>query len=395
MSSNLVYTILTRGASTGINFLIAVLISRHAGPGIKGETTLLITLTSFIQFFSSIFGGQVLVVLLQKLSGGSLVLSAYIWSLTVALLGWVILWLTDYCPSGYAFSVAFMGLLSSLTAVHYNILLWEKRIRTAQIILLIPLVLQLITLYLGFYCTAFDRLDIFVWSNVAGGVVVVITGVLLLKSFLSAQSMRVSHVSDHYMPEQFKHGLMFQATEFLQLINFRYVFLQLGLQQGSRYLGIFSIGISILETVWIISRSIATVHFVGVAKSGDDVSETYRHLKLNFLLTIPLLLMMYLLPVEFYTVIFGPGFADIKHGIRFLFPGILAYGAHFIMAAWFLGRGRYKQLLISNLTGSVVLIVTSVYLIPQYVMSGAGLSASIAYFCSTMLLFLFFFMQKK
>ncbi len=395
MSQNLLYTILTRGASTAINFLIAVLISRHAGPGIKGETTLLITLASFIQFFSSIFGGQVLVVLLQRLSGGSLVISAYVWSLMVAFSGWAILWFTDYCPQGYAFSVACMGLLSSLSGVHYHILLWEKRIQTAQVLLLIPLVLQFVLLYIGFYYTAFDRLDVFVWSNLAGGVVVVIAGVILLRNFLSAQSLEVSNISDHYMPEQLKHGLLFQATEFLQLVNFRYIFLQLGLQQGSRYLGVFSIGISILETAWIISRSIATVHFVSVSKSGDDVSETYRHLKINFLLTAPLLLMLYLLPPDFYTFIFGAGFADIKHGIRFLFPGILAYGAHFILAAWFLGRSRYMQLLISNITGSVVLLVASSYLIPEYVMSGAGLAASIAYMCSTLMLFLFFLLQKK
>ena len=192
--------------------------------------------------------------------------------------------------------------------------------------------------------------------------------------------------------------MLFQLVEILQLLNLRYYFFQLGLQQGSQYLGIYSIGISILEAVWIIPRGIATVHYVNTANSSEVKQEAVRTislLKVSFALCAIALLAIYLVPQQVYTYVFGPGFSTVKHSMRYLFPGILVYSIWIVLSSFYFGIGKYKQLLVSNLAGVAAIVLFSSVLIPPYVMSGAGLAATLSFAVAALLLQVLFMVDNK
>ena len=60
-----------------------------------------------------------------------------------------------------------------------------------------------------------------------------------------------------------------------------------------------------------------------------------------------------------------------------------------------MGTGNYRPLIISNLIGAITVVVFSILLIPPYVMSGAGLAATISFTIAAFVLFIYFMMDNE
>lgn len=397
MNRQIVNTIITRAASTVINFLIALLIARHAGPAIKGEVTLLVTTISFFIFFSNILGGQALVYLIPRNKLELLVLPAYIWSVFIALVGFLFLKFTPLVDVIHIPSIAALSLLSSIISIHQTILFAKRQITNANVVQLIPLSIQLAGVLGCYYFFNIHDAYAYIYASLVAYLIGAVVSFFFIKRLVSFTGF-----TQHFTWKDFSHslryGLLFQLVEILQLLNLRYYFFQLGLQQGSQYLGIYSIGISILEAVWIIPRGIATVHYVNTANSSEvkqEAERTVSLLKVSFALCALALIAIYLVPQQVYTFVFGPGFSTVKHSMRYLFPGILVYSIWIVLSSFYFGIGKYKQLIISNTAGVAAIILFSSALIPPYVMSGAGLAATLSFAVAAMLLLVLFMVDHK
>ena len=392
MQKLIVNTVIARALSTALNFLIALLIARHSGPAVKGDVTLIITTTWFLIFLSNILGGQVLVYLIPRNKIEMLVLPAYFWSVLIAGAGFAFLKLTNIIHAYHVPSIVLLSFLSAVISIHQTVLLGRRQISMSNVLQLIPLLIQLVGVLLCFYVMHISDAYAYIYASlVAYAVTSVVSFALVRKQIHLGFSKE--HFSARELKNSFQFGLMFQLVEVLQLLNLRYYFYQLSLQQGSKYLGIFSIGISILESVWIIPRSIATIHYVHTANSADVKLEAERAVglfKISFTLCATALFCIWLVPSQAYTFVFGPGFSDVKHSIRFLFPGILIYSFPLVISSFYLGIGKYKSLIISNLAGFISLFIFSSLLIPRYVMSGAGLAATLSFSVSAFVLFTLF-----
>ncbi len=392
MQKLIVNTVIARALSTALNFLIALLIARHSGPAVKGDVTLIITTTWFLIFLSNILGGQVLVYLIPRNKIEMLVLPAYFWSVLIAGAGFAFLKLTNIIHAYHVPSIVLLSFLSAVISIHQTVLLGRRQISMSNVLQLIPLLIQLGGVLLCFYVMHISDAYAYIYASlVAYAVTSVVSFALVRKQIHLGFSKE--HFSARELKNSFQFGLMFQLVEVLQLLNLRYYFYQLSLQQGSKYLGIFSIGISILESVWIIPRSIATIHYVHTANSADVKLEAERAVglfKISFTLCATALFCIWLVPSQAYTFVFGPGFSDVKHSIRFLFPGILIYSFPLVISSFYLGIGKYKSLIISNLAGFISLFIFSSLLIPRYVMSGAGLAATLSFSVSAFVLFTLF-----
>ncbi len=397
MQKEIVSTVIIRGTSTALNFLIALLIARHAGPAVKGDVTLLITILYFFIFFSNILGGQALVYLIPRNKVELLVVPAYCWSLLVSLVGFVFLKSTLLIHASHIPAITVLSFLSSLIYIHQTILLAKKRINTANIVSVLAVLIQLTGVLCCFYFLNIHDVYAYIWSSLAAYVITAGISFFMIWHLVSFKDF-VKHFSVEELKESFRYGFLYQLAEILQLFNLRYYFFQLGLQQGPQYLGIYSIGISILEAVWIIPRSISTLHYVSTSNSNEvkqELQRTVRLLKLSLLSCGALLLVIYFVPASAYTFVFGEGFRDVKHSIRFLFPGIFIYNIFIVISSFYTGIGRYLPMLVSSFAGTVTLVTLSFLLIPKYVMSGAGLAASVSFAVASVLLLLFFVVEQK
>jgi len=397
LNRQIVSTVITRAASTFFNFLIALLIARHSGPAIKGEVTLLITTIYFFIFFSNILGGQALVYLIPRNKIELLVIPAYVWSVVIAIVGFIFLKYTGLIYAIHIPSVAVLSLLSAIISIHQTILLARRQINNANILQLISLLFQVAGILFCFYFMHIADAYAYIYSSLIAYSITAFISFFFINKLIKVSDF-VAHFSWPDLKTSFRYGFLYQLVEILQLLNLRYYFYQLSLQQGSKYLGIFSIGISILEAVWIIPRSIATIHYVSTANSAEvnhEAKRTIQFTKTSSLICAFALLAIYLVPQQLYVFVFGAGFADVKHSMRFLFPGILVYNLWVVISSFYLGIGKYLQLIISNMAGVIALVIFSSLLIPKYVMSGAGLAASISFTVATLVLVGWFIVDIK
>lgn len=381
MQRSITYTVITRALSTLLNFAIVLLIARHLGPHAKGDITLITTTVTFFLFVSNITGGQVLVYLVPRAQLQHLVLPAYVWALITALLGVCILWLADIIPSSYIVPVAIISLLNSLLAVHQNILLARQKIIAYNFLNLFPIAIQAACLLFLFYVTEYNSVDAFVYASYAA------YGFTLVFSFVQVNDeIPFKDIKPDALSNTFSfivtHGLQYQLVEILQLLNLRFYFYVLTKQQGAAYLGIYSVGISILEAVWLLSRSSQVVNYSNTANLPDkqkNADATLKLLKTSMLLSGIALCVIALVPSQVYVFIFGEGFSQLRHSVRLLYPGIWIYNIMLVLSSLYMGMGKYKPLIIANAAGAVTMILCSYLLVPQFVMTGAGLAATISF----------------
>lgn len=393
----ILYTVLSRGISTALNFFIALLIARHSGPMVKGDVTLLITTLSFFLFISNIMGGQALVYLIPRNKIELLAIPAYVWSLIVSGLGFLLLKYTNLLQTSHVPSLAVLSLLSSFIQIHQTILMAKGKISTANLVSVATLLLQVSGVLVCFYFIGISDAYAYIYASLLAYLIAAVFSFVMVRQWIAISSF-VQNLSGTGIWQSFRYGMLYQMAEILQLFNLRYYFYQLGIQQGPQYLGIFSIGISILEAVWIIPRSIATVHYVSTSNTEEvkrQVQHTIGLAQLSGVLCTVALVAIFLIPNQLYIWVFGQGFADVKHSVRFLYPGILIYSLLLVISSFYQGTGRYWPLIVANSIGSVVLLVASYLLIPPYVMSGAGLAASISFAAATATLTAIFVTEQK
>jgi O-antigen/teichoic acid export membrane protein len=390
-------TLVARALSTALNFFIALLIARHAGPAVKGDVTLLVTTSWFLIFLSNILGGQVLVYLIPRNKIELLVLPAYIWSVFIGVAGFMLLKLTHLIHANHIPAIVILSFFSAVISINQTVLLGRRQISNANILQIIPLFIQVAGIGFCFYYLHIGDAYAYIYASLVAYVITAGISFLMVRKLVRfAGSQEFFALRE--LKNTFQFGLLFQLVEILQLLNLRYYFYQLGIQQGSKYLGVFSIGISILEAVWIIPRSIATVHYVQTSNTDDVTAEAKRTVQLfkySFILCALALVVIWMVPGQVYTLVFGPGFSDVKHSMRFLFPGVLVYSFPLVVSSFYFGTGKYRGLIISNLAGFASLVVFSWLLIPRYVMSGAGLAATLSFSVSAAVLFMFFRIDSR
>lgn len=397
MQKQIAYTVISRGASTALNFFIALLFARHSGPAVKGDVTLIVTTLSFFIFFSNIMGGQALVYLIPRNKIEILAVPAYFWSFAVAGVGFMFLRYTSIIHVNHITSVALLSLFSSFICIHQTILFAKQEINAANFITVLSVLLQCLGVLVCFYLLHISNEYAFIYASLAAYVVATIISFYLVRKQIHFSAF-FNVFSWHELRQSFRYGLLFQLVEILQLLQLRYYFFQLGLQQGVQYLGIYSIGISVLEAVWIIPRSINTVHYVATSNSDEiknKALQTVSYIKISLALCALVLLFIYFIPSQVYVFVFGQGFSDVKHSMRFLFPGVWIYAVPIVISSFYLGIGSYRPLIFTNLIGTGTLIVFSFFLIPTYVMSGAGLAASISFAVASLVLLVYFMHEQK
>jgi O-antigen/teichoic acid export membrane protein len=116
--------------------------------------------------------------------------------------------------------------------------------------------------------------------------------------------------------------------------------------------------------------------------------------KINGVFTALALLVLSLLPAEFYSFVFGKGFENIGQVIRLLSIGILPLSIASNFTQYFYAKGNFKISTYASLIGLVVTIICGLILIPKYAITGAALTASLSYLTTFAIEFYFFVFRK-
>jgi O-antigen/teichoic acid export membrane protein len=223
-----------------------------------------------------------------------------------------------------------------------------------------------------------------------------ISAVLLSTSF---KEMKLNNFTQYFpvVKQMLTFGFQNQVAHITQLLSFRLSFYVIEEYAGIAAVGIYSNGISIAESIWMVAKSMSLVQYSYISNSTnreESARITMLLVKAGLAASLLLLIPLVLIPVEAYVFIFGQGFSDIKPVIITLLPGIVIYNVSILFGHYFSGTGRYSINGRISAIGLVVSVILYFTLIPLFSIRGAGIATSLSYIF-TSLLFLWYFAKEN
>jgi O-antigen/teichoic acid export membrane protein len=184
-----------------------------------------------------------------------------------------------------------------------------------------------------------------------------------------------------------------QTGNILQFFNYRLSYYFIEVFMGRAALGVYSVGVQLSESVWLVSRSIAMVQYTRISNEKDRnyaARVTLSLTKITFLITIICLVLLYILLLLFFPLIFTTEFNPVKMIMAALAIGILTFSVSIILSPYFSGIGKPGHNTVSAAIGLIFTLISGWILIPRFGFVGAGFSAAISYSTATLYQFIVF-----
>lgn len=361
-----------------VNLAIVWISARQLGAEGMGTISLIILGISINQMVSAMVGGSALVYLVPRHPLMQLLTPAWIWAVLVSaggssLLGWFSL-----VPREFVLDLFWISLLQSYFSINLNVLLAKEKLVQFNLMAVLQVLLvlgTLVVLFAGFSLYNVRSYLIALYISFGGAFLISYALISKYTDYSNCWSFSI-------FKETFRYGSYLQTASFMQLFNYRLSYFIIEKYFDRATLGVFSIGVQISESVWIISKSIAMVQYSRIANSTDKVYSqklTSDFIKITALLTIIMLGVLLLLPSQFFVFLFHGGFSNVTKVILSLSPGIFAVAVSLMLSHYFSGNGMPWHNTWSSGIGLAFTLALGFVLIPMYGLTGAGITASVAY----------------
>ncbi|PKP33651.1 MAG: hypothetical protein CVU00_10490 [Bacteroidetes bacterium HGW-Bacteroidetes-17] len=393
MFQKIINTLGTRVFSAVLNLLIAIFISQHLGAIGKGQQGLIIATITYILIFSNLVGGSTLVYLVPRYGYSRLLLPSYIWSILMSLAFYFILTTTRIIEDPLILNICILSIFISFISIHSNLLIGLERVKTANLIwFLQPLMIIgfLLTYFLWGISISIDTYFNALYFSLS--ILLIISFILLIKAKRTPVIFKLQS-NFNILSEMFRLGFLNQLAHIFQMLSFRMSYYWLGQVYSEAEVGIYSNGTSLIESVWLLSRSISMVQYSRIVNMNDKKEAQKLTLilsKLSFVISFVILLPMIFLPSSFYKFIFGEGFGDVRLVIQSLAPGVLFLNLNIIISHYFSGTGKYHLNSMASFVGLCTAIPLFSWMIPAFGILGAGFASSISYIVTTMVILYFY-----
>ena len=373
------------------NFLAVVLSTRLWGAEGKGIITMFVADVSLLAIVSNVFVGSSASYHISR-GTNKLFTMALTWALIVPLLGATLFRFAEEETLSFAFFLATS--LLSVYAFFNSLYIGEQRIAQYNLLTVLQPVLLIVFLLL-FYYFVDDSCNAYIYAMIAS------YGILNLYSLWKKRGRYTDSYSWDWQlfRETFVFGLQNELSNFLQFFNARLSYYFLNYYAGTASVGVYSIGVTISEALWVVSRSFSTVQYSRLLKEKNDrraVESTKAMAQYCGIITLGMLLVMNLMPETLFVWVFGAEFAAVKQVLLIMSPGIFTVSLSYIFDHYFTAKGKLRILMVKSLAGVAVTVVCSIFLIRKYQMNGAvwvNLLSNLV--TSSVLIFAFLYEVKK
>ncbi len=391
MLNNILSTLFTRGLVAILNLLVLLFTARNLGSGLVGEISLILLNISLVQILNEIYTGSALVHFIPKFNMKSVYNGGLLWTIASVLIINFLFWVLHIGAAKYSLHTAALSFLLILHAFHMVILLAKERIRMYNLLLFLQAFTLLSVLYFLVQVSGQKRIDAYITA-----LYMAYSIPLLLSSLAVSRLLRSDDKPSNF---DFKlivsKGISNQLGNLAHTLSNRFNYYIIG---ASAWLGVYANSTSLIEAVWLISGSAAPIVLSHMANSGEKDKNSRLVLfiaKICFLLSLFCVMILYFLPNELFVYILGQDFTETKSLMMYLSPGILAVSFSTILSHFFSGLGQQKIQLLANSAGLLCTLMLSVYLIGDYGLKGACLTATIAYSVQALILSVVFVRQQN
>jgi len=371
-------------------FAIIVINAHYIGAVGVGTISLILLGITFINLVSNFIGGPAIVYLLPRFDAFRLIVPSYLWAFLCSSAGSVLLSTSGLIPSVYVFDVFWLSFFVTVTSVNLTILLAKERFVIYNVLGSLQILITLSVLTFLVFWSGNHTVTAYLFAFYAGIITSFIVSLIAIRKLI--------HFSDiEELPSVvitlLKYSPFMQFGTIFQMVNYRLSYYIIERFFGPGLLGVFTVGTQVSESVWIVGRGAATVHYARMSNTLDmnyARNLTLALIKGVFCMTLLLLIVMVLLPQSVYVFLFGAGFAEARVVVLILAPGMLFTSVTMIISHFFSGIGLPRYSMYGSAVGLVLTVSAGFVLIPVLGIKGAALTTSLSYFvCMCYLLFVF------
>jgi O-antigen/teichoic acid export membrane protein len=388
----------TRLLSAVLNLLITVIISRLLGPEGKGQQGIIIATIAYILVFANLMGGSAIVYLVPRFSSSVILVPAYVWSVITGVGFFIALHLFNLVDVGMIAHICILALVNGFTAINSSVLIGKEKIATSNLIAFVQPLIITLSLVVFFFLLQQNTIQSYIIALYISFGTAFLISLFYLGKFTEKFAISPWGSYSTIIGYLFRYGLLNQLAHIFQLLSFRMSYYWLEQTYSSAEVGIYSNGTSLVESIWLISRSISLVQYARIANSPDRLYSQKLTLQLTYagmIVSFFGLLVLVLLPSQVFTSIYGVGFGEVGNVIRSLAPGVLLFNVALIIGHYFSGTGKYHVNTIASFVGLIVATIAFNYMIPAYGITGAGWATSISYFFTSLIVVWFFVKESK
>lgn len=389
MLKKITHTLFSKGSTAFINFAILLITSKVLGGEIRGEITLFVLNIAIIQIVNEIYTGYTLVHFIPKFSFKKLYKFGFLWVAVCTLVLSIFFYLFNVRMGGNWVHLFLLSFIVILHSFHLVFILGKEKIKLYNWLSASQPLILLLSLLIFIFVLQQKSVTSYIISMYISFVPpAIISSIYIFKEFRNPIKQEVFLVK-----QIFTNGFYNQFAALTHMLSNRYNYYLLS---TNLLVGVYSSATSLIESVWLISGSVTPIILTHVANSKQN--EENKHItfvlaKLCFLLSIVCVLILYFIPDAFFVFLLGDDFAETKHIMLLLSPGILCVSFSSIIVHYYSGIGQQKTIALANLCGFITTISLGYTLVSNYSVIGACYVSSISYFITSMIL-LIVFMRK-
>jgi O-antigen/teichoic acid export membrane protein len=379
MLKRIIGTISTKALSAAINFVLVIITANLLGSQGRGEISLFLANVAFIGIISQLIGGTGLVYLASRYNIFQLILPSYVWNIIACILTSGTIIILAQVPSNLVIHMFVLSLITGTSSVHLKILAGKEEISKFNMIYFLQGVLVFVFTLALFYLNQPAKVIHYVYATYIAFIATLLFSTIFVWPYIKAINLQGFGPT---LKVLITTSITAQFSNFVQFMNYRLSYYFLNHFSDTKSVGVFSIGMSLSESIWLISSSIAFVQYTRIANISDKAaaaSLSIKLVKLTFVLCLLAVVPLLLIPPQWYTHVFGPDFQQVKLVIITLAPGIVVFATSVIFTHFFSGLGQYNVDNISSSLGLVTTLIGCSVLIPQFGMIGAGIATTLSY----------------
>ena len=391
MIKKIIGTLGTRLLTAVLTLTVWVLNANYLGSEEVGTIGLMIFSVAIIQLLTNFMAGSALIYMVPRVGVFRLLVPAYVWTPLITLASVCGMFLisrffpdAEVIPHGYYIQVAGLALVMSFTSVNYMLLLGLEKVKVFNICNMVQIIGLFVVLLMFLFGFHFREVMSYYWAIFISYSVVFLLSLMFLMPAIRREPLSGMKA---LVAEIFRFGTYVQFANFFQTLNYRLSLKFVDLFLGRAAVGVLTVGLQLAEGLWLISRSISTVQYSRMSNEMNydySVKLTLTFTKITWMITGLAMVVLLCIPQNIFVLLFSKSFVGIKPVIASLAAGIVFLSVSMILSAFYSAINKPYHNTASSALGLVFTVILGFTLIPEFGITGAGITASISYFFITL-----------